>query len=165
MAGDKAGSDPWKNQPWMYTKPRGAGHLKEWREKWGKLLLQRAEVENIHLIDKKDLKLLEPFNKLDQDSFQDIIKYMLNSNTIRWWDAQKNLLRIYYRSLEGWADYVLNASQQYNKKIIYGFDALFDLLPRMKNIPVRDLNRILDILVERQSAKWMSRKKKILKII
>lgn len=165
MAGDKTGSDPWKNKPWMYAKPRGAGHLKEWRMKWGKLLLQRAEEENIHLITNNDLKLLEPFNKLDQASFQDMIEYMLNSNTIRWWDAQKTLLRIYWRSLEGWADCTMNAVQQNNKNIIYGFDALFDLLPRMKNIPVRDLNRILDILVERQSAKWMSRKKKILKII
>jgi len=149
----------------MYSRPEGSNFLKEWKEKWGKFLLDYAEAHNINVININDLITLGPFNKLNKNAIQDIILYLNSSGFIKYWGKNKNLLRIYWRSLDEWGNFIFNLLKEKNRNIIYGIESLYDLDDRIIKIPINDIEKIFGILVEKKLAKWIEKENNILKII
>lgn len=148
----------------MYSKPAGSSQLKRWKDEWSKVLLRRAEEENISLIDKNDLRKLKPFNRLNDDALSAVIDDLVESGSAKWREKDRSL-RIYWRSLESWADIILAEARRSNKGLIYGFQGLQEVSPGTSGLPVADQRKILDILVERQVARWVEEEKNIVRII
>jgi len=164
LDGASQSADPWEGKPWMYSKPAGSSQLKYWKDEWGKVLLSRAEEENISLIDRNDLRKLQPFDRLNDDALSAVIDGLVESGGAKWWEKDMSL-RIYWRSLESWADIVLAEARRRNKNLIYGFQGLQEISPGTSGLPVADKRKILDILVERQVARWVEDENNIVKVI
>jgi hypothetical protein len=153
----------WIKKPWMYSKPKNPDLLKKWRETWTKFLLRFAEDQNIHLINTMDLKRKEPFNKLNQDSFNDIVKNLIGSGYGKFWES--NILRIYWLSLESWADHIFNIAKKKEKKIVKNVQGLIELEPKVVSMPKEDAKEVLNIMVKRRLARWIDKREKIIKLI
>ena len=156
--------DPWENQPYMYSKPSGPRNIKIWREKWGNYILKHAEESNLLLVNLIDLKNSKPFDRLDMVSFMDLIEHLNKMGRVSWWDKKKESIRIHFISLDKWAEIIFDAAIDNHKNIIYGFEGIYDLEPRIRNMPTKDIERIMDIWVMNKKARWVEPKNKILKI-
>lgn len=155
--------DPFANKPWMYTKPAGTENYKKWVEEWLSIILKVAENENIHLINKMDLKLKQPLDKLDDKSYDSLIKEILETSYISYWGNGN--LRIYWKSLNGWADSLVKKANDMDKSLIYGLEGITEIDETMWRIPKSDIQRILDILVDQRRARWVEKENNIIKII
>ena len=66
-------ADPFQGRPWMYSMPKGNQLKNEWLVTWKNVLLEIAEIQNIQLINKLDLRNKSPLNRLDQESYEELI--------------------------------------------------------------------------------------------
>ena len=156
--------DPWENQPYMYSKPSGPRNLKIWREKWANYILKHAEESNLLLVNLLDFKNRKPFDRLDMVSFLDLIEHLNSMGRVAWWDKKKESIRIHFISLDKWAEIIFDAAVDNHKNVIYGFEGVYDLEPRTRNMPPQDIERIMEIWVKNKKARWVEPKNKILKI-
>jgi hypothetical protein len=156
-------SNPFEKKPWMYTKPKGADLSKVWFNEWQKYVLDYCNANRIHLISKRDLKQREPFTRLNDSSFNDLIKKLQEQKYISIWG--KDNLRIYWKSNNAWSENLYSLAKSMKRDIIYGLDTLADVDPIMLDIPKRDLHEIYQNLVNKGKARWVEKEKMILKII
>ena len=156
-------SDPFQSQPWMYTMPQGNELKKDWLNAWKTVLLEIAEIENIQLINKLDLRKKTPINRLDQGSYDELIKGLLETQEFAYWGNDN--LRIYWRSINGWADHLYEKAQALDKKIIFGIDSVQDIDPLMRKIPSSDMKAILKRLIDNGRARWVEEHNNILKLL
>ena len=156
-------SDPFQAKPWMYSMPKGNQLKNEWLETWKNVLLEIAEIENIQLINKLDLRKKRPLNQLDQGSFDELIKCLLETQDfVNWGNGN---LRIYWKSINGWADQLYEKAQALDKKIIFGTDSVQEIDPLMRNIPSSDMKAIMKRLVDSGRARWVEEHNTILKLL
>ena len=95
-------SNPFKGKPWMYSKPSGSENYNKWVTEWTHVLLNLCENEYIHLINRNDLKQTPPLTRLDDESYNSLIEYMISTDYIKSWSNGN--LRIYWKSINGWLD-------------------------------------------------------------
>jgi len=164
LAGYPPISDPFKGKPWMYSMPRGPNQLREWREAWGKAILGWAEENNVDLVAFSDLLGIAPLNRLGADALREIIESLRASTFAEYWKNDKSLVRIHWRSLELWAERVLEEARRGGKNVIYGLEGVYDLVASTRKLPVEDVEKILDLLVEMKSARWLEKENLIVKI-
>lgn len=158
-------SDGWLDKPWMFSEPKPADMLKQWRETWITYILKFAENKNIHVINISDLQRNSPFNKLDINAFKNIVTSLIQAGYGKWWNKESKLLRIYWRSLDKWADIILDLIHEKEVKIINGLQGLVELEPQLVAFPKIELVNVLDILVKRKYANWIDRKNNVMRII
>lgn len=156
-------SDPFQGKPWMYSMPKGNQLKIEWLETWKNALLEIAEIENIQLINKLDLRKKMPMNRLDQESFDELIKCLLETQELANWGNGN--LRIYWKSISGWADHLYEKAQTKDTKIIFGIDSVQEIDPLMRRIPSNDLKAIMKRLVDSGRARWVEERNDILKLL
>ena len=155
--------NPFFNQPWMMERPRGAENYKKWVRGWTDAFLEIAEIQNIQLINKYDLRKMEPFNRLSDDDFDAIVKEYLDSPYCAYWGGDK--IRVYWRTLDTWANTLHQAAKEKDKNIILGLETLGEFDARMATIPSTDQTKILQILVDRSKARWVEKDNNVLKIL
>lgn len=155
----------WIDQPWMYSKPRSPEAIKKWEETWIGYLIQFAEYRNLHVVNVMDLKREELFVRLDQESFQNIVQELIGLGYGKWWDKKKRMLRIYWRTLDGWAEHIFRVAQEKEKSIIRGVQGLVELEPKLVSMPHEEAREVLDIMVKRKLARWINDKERIAKVV
>jgi len=156
-------SDPFKTKPWMYSKPTGENMSKLWVEEWKTVLLEVAEINNLHLVNKLDLKNMQPFDKLSTDSFEELIESLLGTGYVTYWG--KGNLRIYWKSIQAWTDNLIEKAKSIDRAVIFGFEALEELDPRMTEIPRSDIDRIFNTAVNAGRARWVEKENLIIKVL
>ena len=156
-------SDPFKTKPWMYSKPTGENMSKLWVEEWKTVLLEVAEINNLHLVNKLDLKNMQPFDKLSTDSFEELIESLLGTGYLTYWG--KGNLRIYWKSIQAWTDNLIEKAKSMDRVVIFGFEALEELDPRMTEIPRSDIDRIFNTAVNAGRARWVEKENLIIKVL
>jgi len=154
----------WLNKPWMYSKPKNVETLAGWRKTWLNFIIEYAKRQNIHLININDLKQMHPFNMMDQEAFDDIINSLVQQRYGEWWDKNKKMLRIYWLSLEKWAEYVAQTARNKEKSVIYGIKDIVELEPRLTAMPEKDIKTIIRLMVELNLARWIDKRKMVIKI-
>jgi len=138
--------------------------LTKWRETWVTYIVTYAQQHNIHVININDLKREDPFNKMDNESFEDIINAVVNQGYGKWLDKNQKNLRIYWRSFEKWAEHIVQIARKKEKSVIIGIRDIVDLEPVLYNMPEKDIEIILDKMIQQNLARWIDKKKKIIKI-
>jgi len=156
-------SDPFQGRPWMYSMPKGNQLKNEWLITWKNVLLEIAEIQNIQLINKLDLRNKSPLNRLDPESYEELIKGLMETQEVAYWGNGN--LRIYWKSISGWADHLYEKAQDLDKNILFGTDSVQEIDPRMRRIPSNDLIRIFKRLVDSGKARWVEEHNNILKLI
>jgi hypothetical protein len=154
----------WLSKPWMYTKPKNIELLTKWRETWVTYITTYAQQHNIHIININDLKRETPFNKMDNESLEDIINAVVNQGYGKWLDKNQKNLRIYWRSFEKWAEQLVQTARKKEKLVIIGIKDIVELEPALSNMPEKDIEIILNIMIQQNIARWIDKKKKIIKI-
>ena len=148
----------------MYFKPKNPDSLVAWRNTWINYILSYAQQRNIHVINLTDLRREHPFNKMDVEAFEDLINSLIDKGFGMWWGKSKKEVRIYWRSLERWAEELVQLAKDKEKLVIIGTKDLTLLEPKLTTMPKRDLEEILNIMVQREHAHWINKYKKIIKL-
>jgi len=161
---DEASKFEWLKKPWMYTKPKNPEALNKWRQQWVNYILHYCEKEVIHVINIIDLKRRVPFNNLDEKSFNDIIKTLVDKKFAKFY-GNKEALRIYWKSMDEWIRHVWKKACNSGKVILKGKSDVLDVEPKLIGIPENDLSYIISGLVKQGLARWMDKKTKTVKII
>jgi len=138
--------------------------LTKWRETWVTYITTYAQQHNIHVINVNDLKRESPFDKVDRESFEDIINAVVNQGYGRWLDKNRKHLQIYWRSLEKWAEHIVQTARKKEKSVIIGIKDIVELEPALSNMPEKDIEIILNIVIQQNLAHWIDKKKRIIKI-
>ncbi len=141
----------WLEKPWVFTKPRGEDALCKWREKWAEFILDYAEQKNLYLVSTKDLKRETPFAKIDQESYSDIIDYLIKTNHAKWRSKSQAILAICWRSLDKWAELSVEAAKEQGRNIIAGAEGLKEIYPSIACLPQDMIEQVLKFIVEK---KW-----------
>ncbi|MCW4006383.1 MAG: vacuolar protein-sorting-associated protein 25 [Candidatus Bathyarchaeota archaeon] len=157
--------DDWLSKPWMYVAPKGTELLANWKDTWVKYVLEFTQTRNLHIINPADLQRQEPFSKFDADTFEVLLDALVQAGYGRWWDKKGKLLRVYWRSLDGWADQIDALTKENKTRIINGVDGLADLEPALAGLPDEDKQEILSILVKRKLARWIKKKDCIVRLL
>jgi hypothetical protein len=153
---------------WMYGIPGREEDKELWAEEWGDFLLQWAETKNEHVLTITTFLAEPPFRDMRSkvDAFK-IIGDRLNEKDVAvWLDKKKRQLRIYWRPLEAWADIVFEWALVSGKLrldvksiVIQEADQPFAKLPES------DLYTVLDIMVSKEMAEWVDKKKGAIKVV
>jgi len=153
----------WINRPWMFVKPSDERFLQSWREDWAKYTLQWAKAMVIHLIGVNDLISKNPFRKLSEDDLRDILNYMCVKKWCKWWDKEKTLIRIYWRTLKEWQDIVWKWAVSLGIEYLSLTD-LVNVKEDFSTLPQEELETIIKSLVKAGKARWADRKTKTIKL-
>ena len=175
----------WANDPkkfgWMYWVPDKKSGVKNWKENleswindWSKFTIDWARVFILHIIDMYEITKEKPFVNLNDREkaltiiFNNLVEMKRGKNQVaQWTGKEKNKIRIYWRSLEEWAnlfyDWAFNGGGDIFTQIgirkaseeILGFDTL----------PEEDLREIINILVKQKKARWIDKKLIRVKVI
>lgn len=159
----KAPLPEWVNLPWMYFKPENTKFLESWRSDWSDYLVKWAKFLIIHLISVAELMQKNPFDKLSEVALRDILEYMNSKSTIKWWDKDKTLVRIYWRSLEDWCELIYRWALETGRLDFTLFE-LMDEKEDFSSLPSEDIKEIMKIMVKKNFAEWMGKKREMVKI-
>ncbi len=154
----------WLSKPWVYSKPNGEEALAKWKEKWTTVLLDYAENKNICVVNVSDLKRESPFNKIDSESFSHLLDHWVCTKHAKWRNKQAKLLAICWRSLDKWAELVVQAAKEKGTTIINGSDGLLELYPSAASLPQDELEQLLKLIVYKKYGRFIDKKKFVIKI-
>ena len=155
-----------KEYPWMYNTNFTSKQDKlEALREWGNFLLDYAKNLLIHILDVFSLATESPFCDLQQNREQflrDVFEYLSkNNDSVEWFDAEKTRLRIYWRSLKDWSEDLYDYMYLNGREIATLIDIKTvsdEIALGFKTLPLRDLKRVIDILVKNEQAHWIDAK-------
>ncbi|MEX2752410.1 MAG: hypothetical protein Q6366_011075 [Candidatus Freyarchaeota archaeon] len=153
----------WVDKPWMYVKPENPKFLESWRRDWSDYTLKWAKFLVIHLISVAEMMEKRPFDKLSEVALRDILEYMNSKNSIKWWDKNKTLVRIYWRSLEEWCEIIYRWALRTGRLDFTLFE-IMDEKEDFSTLPPEDIKEIFRLMVEKRFAEWMGKKREMIKI-
>jgi hypothetical protein len=149
----------WIQHPWMYSSPPQSqkDHFESWKEDWGNLLLDWAKYFTKHIVSFMDLKDQYPYyndeikRSLSEEDLRVIMEFLIARDLAKWVSKEETRLRIYWKSLEAWADtiyeWILEAWAQDSWVI-----TLIDLVRAKQSfstIPPKELGEIMKIMVKK----------------
>ncbi|RLI63034.1 hypothetical protein DRO91_04985 [Candidatus Heimdallarchaeota archaeon] len=159
----------WINKPWMYVTPEHQKQLDSWCADWSNFIMEYARINIKHIIHIEEERAKYPFNnkqikkRLDRKQFQTIGDYIVAQEMGIWWDKKKIRLRLYWRTLDEWADIIYEWSLKTGRAA--GPERVMTLLDIQEagqpwsTIPVEDLKRIFEIMKEKGYIEWADKKK------
>ncbi len=159
----------WINKPWMYVTPEHQKQLDSWCADWSNFIMEYARINIKHIIHIEEERAKYPFNnkqikkRLDRKQFQTIGDYIVAQEMGIWWDKKKIRLRLYWRTLDEWADIIYEWSLKTGRAA--GPERVMTMLDIQEagqpwsTIPVEDLKRIFEIMKEKGYIEWADKKK------
>lgn len=163
----------WIEKKYYWARPDPQKHPdlhQSWLEEWSSFLLKWAEATRTHLISVPQLITEFPFNnpvikaKLLEPEIREICEYLIRKNLAKWHDKSKRRLRIYWKSLEEFAE------DLYDWAFMRGesFATLMDLAQAdqpWSNLPPRELQRVMELLVKEERAEWADEERRTIQFI
>ncbi|HUT82465.1 MAG TPA: hypothetical protein VMZ29_14785 [Candidatus Bathyarchaeia archaeon] len=165
----------WINKPWMFVTPEHQKHLDSWCSDWSNFLMEYARINIMHIIHIEEERAKFPFNnkqakkKLDREQLEIIGDYIVAQEMGIWWDKKKIRLRLYWRTLDEWADIIYEWSIKTGRAA--GAERVMTLLDIQQanqpwsTIPQEDLNRIFEIMKNKGYIEWADKKKSAIAFI
>jgi ESCRT-II complex subunit VPS25 len=149
----------WISHPWMFSAPPYSQkvHFESWKEDWGNLLLDWAKYFTKHIVSLMELKDQYPYyngdikRSLSEEDLRSIMEFLIARDLAKWVSKEETRLRVYWRSLEAWADiiyeWIIEAWAQDSWVI-----TLIDLVRAKQSfstIPPKELGEIMKIMIEK----------------
>lgn len=155
----------WVQKPWRYMVPEDPQLHQQWLLTWGDFLFDFARVLNLHIIDLQEVSLVYPFHnavlrkKLTTQQLILISDFLIEQGKAKWWNDQKNRLRVYWKTLQS------NAEDLYEFAFRSGYDMVtaFDIVKMQQSwstLPPRDIREVMKILVLSKKALWADSEQK-----
>ncbi|MFX1464907.1 MAG: hypothetical protein ACFFA5_00330, partial [Promethearchaeota archaeon] len=132
-------------------------HYESWKEDWGNLLLDWAKYFTKHIVSLMELKDQYPYyngdikRSLSEEDLRVIMEFLIARDLAKWVSKEETRLRIYWKSLEAWADtiyeWIIEAWAQDSWVI-----TLIDLVRAKQSfstIPPKELSEIMQIMIKK----------------
>ncbi len=163
----------WIEKKYYWARPNPQKHPdlhQSWLEEWSNFLLKWAEATNSHVVSVPRLLTEFPFNnpvikaKLLEPEIREICEYLIQKNLATWYDKNKRRLRIYWKSLDEFAE------DLYDWAFLRGesFATLMDLAQAgqpWSNLPPKELQRLMELLVREGRAEWADEEKRTIQFL
>jgi hypothetical protein len=156
---------PWgspEESEWMYGIPPRDEDRSLWAEEWSDYLLQWAEQNQIHQLSLAVFLSEPPFKHLRNkvDSFKAIAQVLIDKEVAEWSDKRKRQLRIYWKPLEDWADFIYDWSLKTgNLRLDVKSIFIQESKEAFARLPEGDLYIVMALMVEKGYAEWIDKKK------
>jgi hypothetical protein len=156
---------PWgspEESEWMYGIPPRDKDRSLWAEEWSDYLLQWAEQNQIHQLSLAVFLSEPPFKHLRNkvDSFKAIAQALIDKEVAEWSDKRKRQLRIYWKPLEDWADFIYDWSLKTgNLRLDVKSIVIQESKEAFARLPEGDLYIVMALMVEKGYAEWIDKKK------
>lgn len=147
---------------WMYGIPPREEDRDLWAEEWADFLLLWTEHNAVHVLSLATFIAEPPFNDLRNkvDSFKKITKVLIDKEVAEWTDRRKRQLRVYWRPLEDWADYIYEWALKTGKlRLDVKSIVIQESGESFAKLPEKDLYIVLALMVEKEFAEWVDKKK------
>ncbi|MHA1144490.1 MAG: hypothetical protein ACTSRW_07120 [Candidatus Helarchaeota archaeon] len=163
---------PWafneKLKPWMFFYKTDK-EREQFIQEWSAFILDYSRVYLLHIFDFLTKSTEPPFKYLREREkyLREILEDLANTDYGEWINPEKTRLRIYWKSLEEWA----------NKLFEYCFWNGTDILTMMDikeigdevdrgfgSLPPQDIRKILEILIKKKKAQWINKTKRSIKL-
>jgi hypothetical protein len=160
--------------PWMYWIPDKDSGIKNWKENfeswkndWSKFTIDWARVFILHILDMYEIAKEKPYISLNDRKraldiiFKELVEMKRGKTKIaKWTDKEKNKIRLYWRSLDEWANIFYNWAFEGGGDIFTLIDLrnIDEEIPGFGTLPEEDLRDIIDILVKQKKARWIDKK-------
>jgi len=147
---------------WMYGIPPREDDQVLWAGEWADFLLQWAEHHSIHVLSVATFISEPPFKDLRNkvDSFKMIAQVLIDKEIAEWTDRRKRQLRIYWKPLEDWADIIYAWALKTGKlRLDVKSIVIQEAGEDFAKLPEKDLYIVLALMVEKELAEWVDKKK------
>jgi ESCRT-II complex subunit VPS25 len=165
----------WINKPWMYVTPEHQKQLDSWCADWSSFIMEYARINIQHILHIEEERSKFPFNnkqakkRLDREQLQEIGDYIVAQEMGVWWDKKRIRLRLYWRTLDEWADIIYEWSIKTGRAAgAESVMTLYDIQSAgqpWSTIPQEDLKRIFEIMIEKGYIEWADKKKSAISFI
>jgi hypothetical protein len=147
---------PWleeKRTEYMYSIPdkkKSKGDFDSWREEWAKVLFDFAKYAILHILYVRKLNTEKPFSKFTnrEDSIKEIAEQLIDNKLARWLSKKKDQLRVYWKTLEGWADEIFEWAYDFGKLEPILIYEIREANEEFSNLPKEDIEAIFKILAK-----------------
>jgi len=153
---------------WMYLIPPQEQGRKSWSEEWGEFLLEWARAKCVHVVSLGTFITESPFKDIfgKVDAFRLIAESLIEKGTGEWLDRRKKRLRVYWRPLEDWVDVIYEWALRTGQTLIDVKSLMIqETAQEFSTLPEKDLHRIVKMMVDRELAEWVDKKKGAVRII
>ncbi len=154
-------SYPWleeKRYEFMYSIPEKKKYLDDyesWKKEWSKVFFDYARYAILHVIYVKQIAGEIPFLKFQdrQKAISEIADELIEQGLARYLTKKKEQLRIYWKTLESWADEIYNWAYDEGKLEPIMVFEIRDAKLEFSNLPREDLEDIFKILAKNRRGK------------
>ncbi|MHA1663154.1 MAG: hypothetical protein ACTSVR_07870 [Candidatus Thorarchaeota archaeon] len=153
---------------WMYGIPPREEDRDLWAEEWADFLLLWTEHNSVHVLSLATFIAEPPFKDLRNkvDSFKKISKVLIDKEVAEWTDRKKRQLRVYWKPLEDWADYIYEWALKTGKlRIDVKSIVIQESGESFAKLPEKDLYIVLALMVQKDYAEWIDKKKGAILVI
>ena len=147
---------------WMYGVPPREDDRDLWAGEWADFLLQWTEHNAVHILSLATFIAEPPFKDLRSkvDSFKMIAQVLINKEVAEWSDRRKRQLRVYWKPLEDWADIIYEWALNTGKlRLDVKSIVIQESGENFAKLPEKDLYVVLALMVEKEQAEWIDKKK------
>ena len=145
---------PWleeRRYEFMYTIPdkkKNRPDFESWRSEWAKVLFDYAKYAILHIIYVRKMNSEKPFSNFTnrEESIKEIADKLIDQKLAKWSSKRKDQLRIYWKTLEGWADEIYDWAIDLGKLQPILIYELREADKEFSNLPKDDIEAIFKIL-------------------
>jgi len=150
----------WLKEPaygFMYSMPDKKKNKKDyesWLDDWSKVLFNYAQIAAKHIIYTKELLSEKPWSEFkDRTSvIQELADGLIKRKVAEFLDKKKEKLRIYWKSLESWADTIIEWANTVAFMEPIFIEDIRDANQEFSNLPEDDINKIFNIIAKQGKA-------------
>ena len=160
----------WVTKPWRWMIPEDPELKEQWLLTWGDFLLAFARVLNQHILDLQEVSLVYPFQngvlhkKLSISQLKTISEYLIEQEKASWWDTDETRLRVYWKTLNSFAEEIFNYSFQNGFEMITLYD-MVKMNQSWSSLPPKDLAVIMKLMVKSKKATWADSEQKTIEFV
>jgi hypothetical protein len=126
-----------------------------WRQDWSKVFFDYARYAILHIIYVKQIAGEVPFSRFQdrQKAISEIADELIEQGLARYLTKKKEQLRIYWKTLESWADEIYNWAYDQGKLDPIMVFEIRDAKLEFSSLPREDLEDIFKILAKNRRGK------------
>jgi len=154
---------PWleeKRSEFMYTIPdkkKNPGDYESWKQEWSKVVFDYAKYAILHIMYVRKLNSEKPFSKFTnrEASIKEIAEELINQKLAKWLSKKRDQLRVYWKTLEVWADEIFDWAYDLGKLEPIMIYEIREANLEFSSLPKEDLEAIFKILAKEKRAKMI----------
>jgi hypothetical protein len=150
----------WLKEPaygFMYSMPNKRKNKKDfesWLDDWSRVLFDYAQIAAKHIIYTKEMLSEKPWADFKDRTIviQEIADSLIKQKVAEFLDKKKERLRVYWKSLESWADSIVEWAKNIAFTEPIFIEDIRDSNQDFSTLPDEDINKIFNIIAKRGQA-------------